>query len=89
MSHNARVFDDFETQRGLYLLTNASPSDIHHPLNKKINQTDLTNILLDGSQIKHNTSFFADYIPDKTSHFEFIKNNEQKITEFNNSGILK
>lgn len=89
MSQNARAFDDFESQRGLYLLTNASADDLHHPLSKKINQTDLTNILLNGSQIKHNASFFADYIPDGISHFEFIKNNEQIITEFNNAGIIK
>ena len=75
--------------RELYLITNAKKADIKLKVTDRNNlyQIDLTKMILDGSQIKHNAHFLSEYISEDKNHF--IKENFIPLTAINTAGLLR
>ncbi len=83
MGNSARVLNDFDYNRSLYLISNADTSIYRSK--DSLFQIDIPSLLLAGAEVKHNASFLADFVEEDKSSFildkrsEFVQLNEAFI----------
>lgn len=82
---NPAIFKN--SDRGLFVLTNANKDKISYEKDSSLLQIDLPNIILQGSEINHNGKFLTDYIQGNKN--TFIENNITTLTKLNVSGFKR
>lgn len=77
---------DKNSERSLFLLTNAKKQNFEFPKDEIISQIDIPKIILQGAELKHNAKFLTDFIEFEDKNSFLIKNMKQ-LTQLNNSAL--
>lgn len=86
MGKNIGVMKKVEN-RSLYMLSNANKNDFSLSNRDMLTQIDLSKLILEGAQFKHNFTFLSDYI--KGDKISFLEENRDLILSLNESSLKR
>lgn len=86
MGSTARVLKEFPEPRGLFMLTSAKEKNLSYRTAESITQIDISRLILDGANVKHNVKFLTEKIT-KGDKSVFITENKRNILALNESSL--